>query len=181
MFTCKGYCSTAGAHSNFIRELNISVGLAFARTTFGSKNRQCETFFLVLYVNWLCEDVTSSWKLADGGVEFPRYTSEHPLWHPATGASRPVVFLRNFASSLPSCSLFEGDGVAQRSPPKRAGSLMPRRRRAFRQEMLEELKPLRQTRLPGARTRSPRGRMSQCRVGKPDLTAAFLCLLGFLA
>lgn len=48
MFTCKGYCSTAGAHSNFIRELNISVGLAFARTTFGSKNRQCETFFSCL-------------------------------------------------------------------------------------------------------------------------------------
>lgn len=60
------------------------VGLRRLRCApFGSKNHQCARR-LASYVSWLGEDVTSSWKLADGGVEFPRYTSEHPLWHPAS-------------------------------------------------------------------------------------------------
>lgn len=173
---------TAGTHSNFIRKprLNVSsVVLAFARKQRLDQKTANAHVFLVLYVNWLCEDVTSSWKLADGAVEFPRYTSKHPLLHPATGASRPVVFLRNFALSLPSCSFFwrrrrcatlaTKAGRVLDAPP--ALSILSRD--AWRTETVETGSSPRRT--------HQGGRMSQCRVGKPDLTAAFLCLLGFLA
>lgn len=58
----------------------------------------------------------------------------------------------------------------------RAGVLLGRRCEV---RALQELKPLRQA--PSSLARTRRGRMSQYREGKPDLTALFPCLLGFLA
>lgn len=120
----------------------------------------------------------SSWKLADGGAEFPRYTSEHPLRHPVWR-----VPAQCFWETLPHLAILfilESGNIAQQSPPKhgrslKAPALSSLSRDAWRTETVETDSSLRRT-----HARTPRGRMSQCRVGKPDLTALFLCLLGFL-
>lgn len=90
--------------------------------------------------------------------------------------STSAAFLRNSFSSSTTSHIFQMTRLRNGCHPSGLVSLRPGTVKSARD--LQELKPLRQT--PSSLTRTRRGRMSQCREGKPDLTALFLCLLGFL-
>lgn len=118
----------------------------------------------------------------------PQIHLQHPFVTSTLCEYMHPVFLRNFGVLLAILFIFQTKNLAQQLSPKRGRLfLMPlvcliassplsslsKRLRCFKNWN-------RWDRLPFSDTRTRRGRMSQCREGKPDLTALFLCLLGFL-
>ena len=147
----------------------------------------------VLYVNWLHEDMMSSWKIhmmsswkcTDSSAEIPRYTSKHPFVHPVL-VNIHSVFLGNFVSS-DHLAQFRMNRLHNYSYQNAPVLLMPPVCLIASSPLSSLSKSLscfknwnRWDRLPFSDARTWRGRMSQYREGKHNLTVLFLCLLGFL-